>query len=104
MDTKQTAADIIKHANDDGWEVEINVEGGQTDGFGVIEPSDSRDWYTDAREAYHRTKIVLTGPWEDGPTESAAAAQQRMLHRQKAEEDYILKRAEGIMQSRGLTP
>lgn len=48
-------------------DVEPDVEGGQPNGLGHIEPSDSRDWFTPARESHHRHRLTLYGPWLEGP-------------------------------------
>lgn len=53
----------------DGWDAEVDHEGGQPNGLGEIEPSDEREWFTKARESHHRVKIVLYGEWQEGPAQ-----------------------------------
>lgn len=52
-------------------DVDAEIEGGQPNGVGEIEPSDYREWYTEARETHHRKKVTLYGEWQPGGSREA---------------------------------
>ena len=99
----------------EGWELEQDVEGGQPNGVGTIEPNDAREWFYTENETHHRTRIVLYGPWQAGPTPDEAERRKKVaqhkarLAEEKAreqeknrpsEEEKILKQAEEILARR----
>jgi hypothetical protein len=88
----------------DGWEVDNEQEGGQPNGGGEIEPSDSREWYTAERETHHRRVITLIGPWEKGPTQGALIEVRTNQRNREAErvrsEDLTLMKAREIIARR----
>lgn len=105
---KNAVIELLNSLPDD-FEIDFDDEdeGGQPNGIGEIEPSDYREWYSDARESHHRTRVIVTiyGPWEEGPTEGARRAQEREAayaeKRRQAEEERILAKAAEILAARG---
>lgn len=56
---------------------ECYIEGGQPNGLGIIEPSDYREWFHEARESHHRLVVTLYGPWVEGPARGVPAPSLR---------------------------
>ena len=87
-----------------GWEKDDEQEGGQPNGGGEIETSDSREWFSPERETHHRRVITLTGPWEDGPTASALMQRKTAERNREAEktqrEERTLREAQEILARR----
>lgn len=91
----------------DRWEIDVDetVQGGQPNGIGEIETSDSREWFSEERETHHRARIVveIVGPWDEGPTEWAGQIQESRAHERDREEGRILRAAEAIRARRNAT-
>lgn len=87
-----------------GWEIDDEQEGGQPNGSGEIESSNSREWFSPERETHHRRVITLTGPWEDGPTDGALVQQKTAEKNREAEkarrEEHVLLEAQAILARR----
>lgn len=92
----------------EGWDIDVEEfwEGGQPNGVGEIESSDSREWFSDERETHHRTRLEVTaiGPWESGArgwiVDKQRADAIRMATAVQHEEDLILAKAEAIRAAR----
>lgn len=88
----------------EGWEVDFGEEGGQPNGLNKIEPSDWREWFSDERESHHRQRIVLIGPWEEGPREhirvQVEAERRSQVRAAQAHEEHVLREADAIRASR----
>jgi len=112
MNTKPTILDIFPPSK---WEVEVDIEGGQPNGVGEIEPNSAREWFYSENETHHREVYYIYGKWESGPTPDEAARRERVavakarraaeIAEQKernrpSEEEEILRKAQEILERR----
>lgn len=102
---EQVAREVGSGASSTAWQLDVEdrQEGGQPNGAGEIESSEDREWFRPERETHHRRVIThtLVGPWEPGPTDSAARAQQRAEMDRLSREERTLREADEIRARRG---